>query len=94
MARFLLILLLHGSEGCWSGWNYRNAAVLTAHGFLAIPFGYSKGENTWNAGNVIDLPLDRTAEALAALRAFDFLETRSDFTEFRVVLNTRCCSHR
>ena len=67
---FPAILLLHGSEGSWSGWNYRTAAILAAHGFLAIPFGYSKGGNSWNAGNIIDVPLDRTAEALAALRAF------------------------
>jgi dipeptidyl aminopeptidase/acylaminoacyl peptidase len=37
---------------------------------LAIPFGYSKGGNSWNAGSIVDVPLDRTAEALAALRAF------------------------
>jgi hypothetical protein len=40
---FPAILLLHGSDGSWSGWNYRTAAILAAHGFLAIPFGYSKG---------------------------------------------------
>lgn len=68
---FPAILLLHGSEGGWSGWNYRNAAILAAHGFLAIPLGYSKGGNSWNAGNIIDVPLDRTAEALATLREFD-----------------------
>jgi|SRR5450631_4013422 hypothetical protein len=67
---FPAILPLHGSDGSWSGWNYRTAAILAAHGFLAIPFGYSKGGNSWNAGSIIDVPLDRTAEALAALRAF------------------------
>lgn len=65
---FPAILLLHGSDGSWSGWSYRTAAILAAHGFLAIPFGYSKGGNNWNAGNIIDVPLDRTAEALATLR--------------------------
>src|SRR5580704_17661403 len=65
---FPAILLLHGSEGKWSGWIYRTAVILAAHGFLAIPFGYSNGGNGWNAGDIIDVPLDRTAEALAALR--------------------------
>ena len=67
---FPAILLLHGSGGRWSGWSYRTAAILAAHGFLAIPLGYSNGGNDWNAGNIIDVPLDRTAEALAALREF------------------------
>jgi pimeloyl-ACP methyl ester carboxylesterase len=68
---FPAILLLHGSEGKWSGWVYRTAVILAAHGFLAIPFGYSNGGNAWNAGNIIDVPLDRTAEALALLRAYE-----------------------
>jgi hypothetical protein len=52
---FPAVLLLHGS-----------AAILAAHGFLAIPFGYSNGGNHWNAGDIINVPLNRTAEALAA----------------------------
>jgi dipeptidyl aminopeptidase/acylaminoacyl peptidase len=66
---FPAILLLHGSGGRWSGWTYRTAAIFAAHGFLAIPFGYSNGGNAWNAGNIVDVPLDRTVEALATLRA-------------------------
>jgi len=31
-----------------------------------------RGENAWNAGNIIDVPLERSAEALAAFRAFPF----------------------
>src|ERR1700721_3484510 len=58
---FPAILLWHGSEGKWSGWIYRTAVILAAHGFLAIPFGYSNGGNAWNAGNIIDVPLDRPA---------------------------------
>jgi dipeptidyl aminopeptidase/acylaminoacyl peptidase len=73
---FPSILLLHGSDGKWSGWNYKTAAILAAHGFLAMPFGYSNGGNSWNAGNIIDVPLDRTAEALAALRASSLCEKR------------------
>lgn len=65
---FPAILLLHGSEGRWSGWSYRNAALFASCGFLAIPFGYSNGGNTWNAGHIIDVPLDKTADALLALR--------------------------
>lgn len=69
---FPTILLLHGSEGKWSGWSYQTAAILAAHGFLAMPFGYSNGGNAWNAGNIVDVPLDRTAKVLLALRAFSF----------------------
>jgi hypothetical protein len=65
-------MILHGSEGAWSGWSHRNAVIFAAHGFLAFPFGYSKGGNAWNAGNIIEIPLDRTVEALAALRAFPY----------------------
>lgn len=66
---FPTVMVLHGSEGAWSGYSYLNAAILAAHGFLAVPFGYSMGGNAWNAGNILDVPLDRTAEALAALHA-------------------------
>jgi acetyl esterase/lipase len=73
---FPAIMVLHGSEGLWSGWSHRNAVILAAHGFLVFPFGYSKGGNSWNAGNIIDVPLDRTVEALDALRAFSFAGPR------------------
>ncbi len=69
---FPAVMILHGSEGAWSGWSHRNAVIFAAHGFLAFPFGYSKGGNAWNAGNIIEIPLDRTVEALAALRAFPY----------------------
>lgn len=69
---FPAIMLLHGSEGGLSGWNHRNAVLLAAHGFLAFPFSYSKGGNAWNAGNITDVPVDRTMEALRALRSFEF----------------------
>ncbi|MBF9231876.1 alpha/beta hydrolase family protein [Microvirga alba] len=65
---FPAIMVLHGSEGAWSGWSHRNAAILAAHGFLAFPFPYSKGGNFWNAGNITDAPLDQTVSALNALR--------------------------
>lgn len=69
---FPSVLVLHGSEGALSGWSHRTAAILAAHGFLAFPFGYSNGGNAWNAGSIVDVPLDRTVEALAAMRAFPF----------------------
>lgn len=69
---FPAIMLLHGSEGAWSGWSHHNAAIFAAHGFIAFPFGYSKDGNVWNAGNITDIPLDRTVEALAAFRNFPF----------------------
>jgi acetyl esterase/lipase len=70
---FPAIMLLDGSDGSRSGMIYRTAAILAAHGFLAIPFAYSNGSN---AGDIIDVPLDRTAEALAALRAHELSGNR------------------
>ncbi len=69
---FPAVLILHGSEGGWSGWSHRNAVLLAAHGFLAFPFAYSHDGNVWNAGRIQDVPLDRTAEAMADLRDFAF----------------------
>lgn len=66
---FPAILLLHGSEGAWAGWTHRAAVILAVHGFLAFPFGYSVGGNGWNAGSIVDVPLDKTEVALARLRA-------------------------
>jgi acetyl esterase/lipase len=66
---FPTIMVLHGSEGAWSGYSYLTAAILAAHGFLAVPFGYSIGGDVWNAGDILDVALDRTAEALAELHA-------------------------
>lgn len=67
---FPAVMVLHGSEGAWSGWSHRNAVILAAHGFLAFPFGYSNGGNAWNAGSIEDVPLDRTLQGLTAFRAF------------------------
>jgi hypothetical protein len=64
---------LHGSEGSRSGMIYRTAAILAAHGFLAMAFPYSNGSN---AEDIIDVPLDRTAEALSALRAHGLVGNR------------------
>lgn len=67
---FPAVMIFHGSEGALSGWSHRNAVLLAAHGFLAFPYGYSRGSNAWNAGSIEDVPLDRAAQALVALRAF------------------------
>ncbi|AMB47629.1 thioesterase [Methylobacterium sp. AMS5] len=64
---FPTVMVLHGSEGAWSGYSYLTAAILAAHGFLAVPFGYSVGGDVWNAGDIREVALDRTAEALAML---------------------------
>lgn len=67
---FPAVMVLHGSEGGWSGWSHRNAVLLAAHGFLAFPFPYARTGNAWNAGDIVDIPLDRTVDALRALRVF------------------------
>ena len=66
---FPAILMLHGSEGSWSLHSHMGAALLAAHGFMALPFGYSVRGTPWAAGNIRDVRIDRTAEAVAALRA-------------------------
>jgi dipeptidyl aminopeptidase/acylaminoacyl peptidase len=73
---FPAILVLHGSEGGFSGWSHRHAVLLAAHGFLAFPFPYSRQGNAWNAGNICDVPVDRTVEALHALRGFGPVDGR------------------
>lgn len=73
---FPAIMILHGSEGAWSGWSHRNAMLLAAHGFLAFPLGYSQGGNAWNAGSIIDCPLDRIVDALNALRQFEYSDSK------------------
>ena len=65
---FPAVIVLHGSEGAWSGFSYKNAMMLASHGFLALPFGYSKGGSVWASGDIVDVPLDRTADALTELR--------------------------
>jgi dienelactone hydrolase len=65
---FPAILLLHGSEGA-QGWvGHRDAAILAAHGFLALPLAYSVGGNPWVAGDIWNVALDETERVLGALR--------------------------
>lgn len=65
---FPSILVLHGSEGGWSGWSHRNAVMFAANGFLAFPFAYSLAGNAWYAGDIVDVALDRTEDVLRNLR--------------------------
>jgi dipeptidyl aminopeptidase/acylaminoacyl peptidase len=69
--RYPGILLLHGSEGGLSAWSHSNSVLLAAHGFLAYPHAYSIGGNSWNAGSIKDIALEKTIDALAALLALD-----------------------
>lgn len=71
---FPAIMLLHGSEGGWSGWSHRNAVILAAHGFLTYPHAYSRSGNAWNAGTIENVPLDDTEAALKALKAFQYCD--------------------
>ena len=63
------VLVLQGSEGAWSGFAHPQAAIFAASGIAALPFGYGVGGNLWNAGLIENVPLDRTAAALNALRS-------------------------
>lgn len=62
------ILLLHGSEGRWSGWVNNQAMVFAMRGFVALSFPYGTGGNPWHASDILNVDLEKTAEALAALR--------------------------
>lgn len=66
---FPAVLLFHGSEGAWSGWIDATATLLAAHGFFALPLRYATGGSSWHAGRIVDVPLDRSVEALADLRS-------------------------
>ena len=62
------VVLLHGSGGRFSGWIYLEAYDLASSGFVAMPFGYSKGGDAWFSGDIHDVELFETVLALRALR--------------------------
>lgn len=62
------LLFLHGSEGGMAGWSHTQALWFATLGFVTCPFAYSKGGNAWHAGDIVDVDLDRTEEALRDLR--------------------------
>ena len=62
------VVILHGSDGRFSGWSYRDAHDLASSGFVAMPFGYSVGGSGWFAGDIVDVDLYESALAIRALR--------------------------
>ncbi len=74
---FPAIMVLHGSEGGFSGWSHCTSMLLASHGFIAYPHAYSQGGNAWNAGAIKDVPIEHTANALTALRKFKYTSDRA-----------------
>jgi dipeptidyl aminopeptidase/acylaminoacyl peptidase len=62
------LLLLHGSEGGFAGWMAWQALALAMKGFVTFAYPYSKGGNFWHAGDIHDVDLDRTVDAMRWLR--------------------------
>lgn len=62
------VVILHGAEGPMAGWAHRFAAILAAHGFLALPLGYGEGD-FFGAGPIRDVDLRAVPAAVAALAA-------------------------
>ncbi|MEM9474641.1 MAG: prolyl oligopeptidase family serine peptidase [Pseudomonadota bacterium] len=62
------VVIVHGSEGPMAGWAHRFAAILAAHGMLALPIGYGDGD-FWRAGPIRDVDLAVIPRALQTLRA-------------------------
>ena len=65
---FPTVLLLHGSEGSLSGWSYKQALFLAAHGYFAVPLPYSSGSTSWDAGAIRNVELSDTINALMTIR--------------------------
>ena len=62
------VLLLHGAEGPMAGWSHRFAAILAAHGYLALAAEYGAGD-IFGAGPIRDVPLPRVLDTARALTA-------------------------
>lgn len=62
------VVILHGSEGPWAGWSHRFAAILAAHGYLAMPHGYGEG-TFWGAGGIKNVPISDVMDSVDALAA-------------------------
>lgn len=60
------VLVLHGAEGPMAGWAHRFAAILAAHGLLALPWGYGEGD-FFGSGPIRGVPIAPALEALDAL---------------------------
>ena len=62
------VVILHGSEGPMAGWSHRFAAILAAHGLLALPWSYGEGD-VWGAGSIRNVDIRGVEAAVDALRA-------------------------
>lgn len=62
------VVILHGAEGPMAGWSHRFAAILAAHGFLALCHSYGAG-TIFGAGAIRDVDLSRAVGAGQALAA-------------------------
>lgn len=62
------VVILHGSEGPMAGWAHRFAAILAAHGVLALPYSYGTGD-FWAAGRIAGVDLRGVVAAGARLAA-------------------------
>lgn len=62
------VVIVHGSEGPAAGWSHRFAAILAAHGMLAMPWAYGSGD-LWHAGPIADVDLRGLVEAGCVLAA-------------------------
>ncbi len=60
------VVVLHGAEGPMAGWSHRFAAILAAHGHLALAAEYGAGD-FFAAGPIRDVPLPPLLEAGRAL---------------------------
>jgi dipeptidyl aminopeptidase/acylaminoacyl peptidase len=62
------VVILHGAEGPMAGWSHRFAAILAAHGHLALAAEYGAGD-IFGAGPIRNVPLPPILEAGRALAA-------------------------
>ncbi len=63
------IVCLHGSEGGWAGWNDLAACLFAANGFAALSHAYTQPRRWPLHPDIDDVPLESTADALAAMHA-------------------------
>jgi hypothetical protein len=90
---FPAIMVLHGSDGAWSGWSHRHAVILAAHGFLVFPFGYSKGGNYWNAAISLMCRWTGLSKPLMHCGGSPSLDRKLVFTAYPEAPSTRSCWH-
>ncbi len=57
--------------------------MLAVHGFLAYQHAYSRDGNAWHAGDIINVALDETADALVRLRGLRFVSEVGLYGESR-----------